>query len=183
MDSGETSSSRRHQYHHENRRRAEERLEEKHKQKKKSRRKHKILARRRTLTDGAIDRANDRLSDSSDVSDFHFQSVNERPVEDISIEFFYKPHTLTLLAVAVILVFYTALIRSALPLSCNSIFELFSSVFSDDSYQEDNIWRGLKAIVFFVVVVSVLTFPNGKLFLTYLNLNLHASRMQTHQRF
>lgn len=41
-----------------------------------------------------------------------FVVVNERPVDDISLEFFYKPHTLTLLAVSIIGVMYIAFIRS-----------------------------------------------------------------------
>lgn len=40
-----------------------------------------------------------------------FISVNERPVDDISLEFFYKPHTVTLLAVSIISVMYFAFVR------------------------------------------------------------------------
>lgn len=40
-----------------------------------------------------------------------FQSVNERPVDDISLDFFYKPHTVTLLAVSIISVMYFAFVR------------------------------------------------------------------------
>lgn len=40
-----------------------------------------------------------------------FSSINERPVDDISLEFFYKPHTITLLAVSIASVIYTAFIR------------------------------------------------------------------------
>lgn len=40
-----------------------------------------------------------------------FISVNERPVDDISLDFFYKPHTVTLLAVSIISVMYFAFVR------------------------------------------------------------------------
>lgn len=40
-----------------------------------------------------------------------FGYINERPVDDISLEFFYKPHTITLLAVSIALVIYTAFVR------------------------------------------------------------------------
>lgn len=40
-----------------------------------------------------------------------FISVNERPVDDISLDFFYKPHTVTLLAVSIISAMYFAFVR------------------------------------------------------------------------
>lgn len=40
-----------------------------------------------------------------------FLNVNERPVEDISIEFFYKPHTITLLLISICTVVYFAFVR------------------------------------------------------------------------
>lgn len=40
-----------------------------------------------------------------------FSYINERPVDDISLEFFYKPHTITLLAVSIATVIYTAFVR------------------------------------------------------------------------
>lgn len=40
-----------------------------------------------------------------------FISVNERQVDDISLDFFYKPHTVTLLAVSIISVMYFAFVR------------------------------------------------------------------------
>lgn len=41
-----------------------------------------------------------------------FLGMNERPVDDISLEFFYKPHTITLLLVSIVGVMYFAFIRS-----------------------------------------------------------------------
>lgn len=40
-----------------------------------------------------------------------FLSVNERPVDDISLDLFYKPHTVTLLAVSIISMMYFAFVR------------------------------------------------------------------------
>lgn len=40
-----------------------------------------------------------------------FEAINERPVDDISLQFFYKPHTITLLAVSVAAVIYSAFVR------------------------------------------------------------------------
>lgn len=40
-----------------------------------------------------------------------FVIINERPVDDISLEFFYKPHNLTLLGVSIAAVIYSAFIR------------------------------------------------------------------------
>jgi len=49
-------------------------------------------------------KVNSRTSDS-------FYSINERPVDDISIELFYRPHTITLLAVSIGAVIYSAFTR------------------------------------------------------------------------
>lgn len=71
-----------------------------------------------------------------------FGSINERPVDDISLDFFYKPHTVTLLTVCIALLLYFAFTR-------------------DDGHLEDNIWSGICCVVFFFVIISVLAFPNG----------------------
>lgn len=47
----------------------------------------------------------------TDESKDAFSYINERPVDDISLEFFYKPHTITLLAVSIASVIYTAFVR------------------------------------------------------------------------
>lgn len=41
----------------------------------------------------------------------NFCYVNERPVDDISLEFFYKPHTITLLTGAVAVVLFKVFTR------------------------------------------------------------------------
>jgi phosphatidylserine synthase 1 len=40
-----------------------------------------------------------------------FPSINERPVDDISLEFFYKPHTITLLLISIGAVIYFVFTR------------------------------------------------------------------------
>ena len=40
-----------------------------------------------------------------------FSNINEKPVDDISIEFFYKPHTITLLLLSIAAVIYFAFVR------------------------------------------------------------------------
>ena len=61
-----------------------------------------------------------KLSESSDNSmaleedSDHFQAINEHPVDDISLEFFYKPHTITLLSASVLWLLYSALTRLTL---------------------------------------------------------------------
>lgn len=40
-----------------------------------------------------------------------FTAINERPVDDISLDFFYKPHTITLLLLSIIGVMYCAFVR------------------------------------------------------------------------
>jgi phosphatidylserine synthase I, putative len=72
-----------------------------------------------------------------------FTSINERPVDDISIQFFYKPHTISLLIVSIVLVLYTAFTTNV------------------EESIENNIWSGIKCIIFFFLIISVLTFPNG----------------------
>ncbi|XP_017769854.1 PREDICTED: phosphatidylserine synthase 1 [Nicrophorus vespilloides] len=71
-----------------------------------------------------------------------FNTINEKEVDDISLELFYKPHTITLLAISIGVVIYTAFVRST-------------------ANVENNIWAGMLCCVFFFVIVSVLAFPNG----------------------
>ncbi|XP_037038835.1 phosphatidylserine synthase 1 [Bradysia coprophila] len=71
-----------------------------------------------------------------------FLAINERPVDDISLDFFYKPHTVTLLAISIFAVMYWAFSRS-------------------ESNGEENIWAGILSVIFFFLIISVLAFPNG----------------------
>ena len=106
------------------------------------------MPRQRTLTEG------------SDASD-HYRSVNERPVDDISLgmkksivnlrmffvnfilsEFFYKPHTISLMFFCVLGLTYTAFTR-------------------DDSDWHNNILTGLVGVLVLFMIISILTLPNG----------------------
>ena len=62
----------------------------------------RAMQRKRLLSGGS--------EHGSDASD-HFVSINERPVDDISLEFFYKPHTITTMFVLAAVVTYTAFTR------------------------------------------------------------------------
>ncbi|XP_063245103.1 phosphatidylserine synthase isoform X2 [Bacillus rossius redtenbacheri] len=79
------------------------------------------------------------VSATSRDSFFH---INERPVDDISLEFFYKPHTITLLTVSIAAVIYFAFTR-------------------EEGDVQDNIRSGICCVVFFFLIISVLAFPNG----------------------
>ncbi|KAG7237789.1 hypothetical protein INR49_031802 [Caranx melampygus] len=72
----------------------------------------------------------------------HFRMINEQQVEDICIDFFYKPHTITLLTVTVLSLMYFAFTR-------------------DDENLDNNLRVGLVVVVSFFLVISVLAFPNG----------------------
>ncbi|RXN26499.1 nuclear pore complex protein Nup153-like isoform X2 [Labeo rohita] len=72
----------------------------------------------------------------------HFRMINEQQVEDITIDFFYKPHTITLLTFTVVSIMYFAFTR-------------------DDSDSDNNLRVGLLLVGSFFLVISVLAFPNG----------------------
>ena len=73
-----------------------------------------------------------------------FSECNEKEPQDIQLEVFYKPHTITLLLLCVVGLTYTAFTRD-------------SSV----SHQS-NLLTGLCGIFIFFMIISVLAFPNGK---------------------
>lgn len=59
--------------------------------------------------------AEDRTTRAENMRKFdHFSTINEHPVDDISLEFFYKPHTITLLTVSIAGLLYTAFTRLAI---------------------------------------------------------------------
>ncbi|XP_022101472.1 phosphatidylserine synthase 1-like [Acanthaster planci] len=89
----------------------------------------------------AVTKRNHRRS-ASEISD-HFRFINEQSVEDITLEFFYKPHTLTLLVGALAATIYFAFTKT-------------SEVDTDS-----NIRNGLCCVVFFFMLISLLAFPNG----------------------
>ncbi|KAJ8956872.1 hypothetical protein NQ318_014288 [Aromia moschata] len=63
-----------------------------------------------------------------------FSSINEKPVDDISLQFFYNPHTITLL--------------------------LTSIGATDRQCGEQHMGRNIMLLLFFLII-SVLAFPNG----------------------
>lgn len=64
-----------------------------------------------TVTMNERSQISNEESSSSGARSDPFTSVNERPVDDISLEFFYKPHTISLLAFSIIGVMYFAFVR------------------------------------------------------------------------
>uniref|UniRef100_A0A8C9QYJ0 Phosphatidylserine synthase n=1 Tax=Scleropages formosus TaxID=113540 RepID=A0A8C9QYJ0_SCLFO len=73
----------------------------------------------------------------------HFRMINEQQVEDITIEnFFYKPHTITLLTATVLS--YRRSTRDR-----------------NDADPDSNLRVGIVSVISFFLVVSVLAFPNG----------------------
>lgn len=58
---------------------------------------------------GAVTTRAQRKDDTS--YKLHFRMINEQQVEDICIDFFYKPHTITLLTVTVLSLMYFAFTR------------------------------------------------------------------------
>ena len=81
--------------------------------------------------------------DAADSRDNLFYSINERPVENIQLPFFYKSHTITLLTFTFIPIIYFAFTRDT------------------EESLSDNIWAGVKFIIFLSLVISTLAFPNG----------------------
>lgn len=81
--------------------------------------------------------------DAADSRDNLFYSINERPVENIQLPFFYKSHTITLLTSTFIPIIYFAFTRNT------------------EESLSDNIWAGVKFIIFLSLVISTLAFPNG----------------------
>ncbi|XP_049852706.1 phosphatidylserine synthase isoform X1 [Schistocerca gregaria] len=82
------------------------------------------------------------MARDGDNSNEVFSNINERPVDDISLEFFYKPHTITLLTVSIAAVIYSAFTR-------------------DEQDMQNNIRAGILCVIFFFLIISVLAFPNG----------------------
>lgn len=58
------------------------------------------------------DTVSPRQSQKYDINyKLNFRMINEQQVEDICIDFFYKPHTITLLTVTVLSLMYFAFTR------------------------------------------------------------------------
>ena len=72
-----------------------------------------------------------------------FLEVNNREVDDISLEFFYKPHTITLLLGCVIFLTFLAFSRDP------------------NADLRGNVLTGCGGVFIFFMVISILAFPNG----------------------
>ncbi|EJW72440.1 hypothetical protein WUBG_16652, partial [Wuchereria bancrofti] len=72
----------------------------------------------------------------------HYRLINERVVNDVTLEFFYKPRTVTVLVIICALLVIPAFSRN-------------------DDNSAINIYAGITAAVVLFLVVSGLTFPNG----------------------
>ena len=83
-----------------------------------------------------------RDGNASEESD-HFIEINERRVQRISMEVFYKPHTLTLLVFCIAGLSTAAFVRDG-SLSYHS-----------------NLLAGFLGVVIFFMAISILAFPNG----------------------
>uniref|UniRef100_A0A914CHA8 Phosphatidylserine synthase n=1 Tax=Acrobeloides nanus TaxID=290746 RepID=A0A914CHA8_9BILA len=93
-------------------------------------------------SDSKAKRSRFRKRTNTEVQRLHFRMVNERIVNDITLEAFYKPHTITVLVLLCSYLTYKA-------------FE------SDDDATQSNIFGGLKATAALFLVVSAMAFPNG----------------------
>ena len=80
---------------------------------------------------------------SPTISQKLFIDINDRQVDDISLELFYKPHTITLLLGCVLFLTFLAFSRDP-----NSDFR-------------GNVLTGCGGIFIFFMVISILAFPNG----------------------
>ena len=72
-----------------------------------------------------------------------FIDVNDKQVDDISLEFFYKPHTITLLIGCIVFLTFLAFSRDP-----NADFR-------------GNVLTGCGGLFIFFMVISILAFPNG----------------------
>ena len=81
-------------------------------------------------------------TEGSDASD-HYRSINERPVDDISLEFFYRPHTISTMVCCVLGLTWVAFARDP------------------ELSWHGNIYTGLIGVLIFFLIISVLTLPNG----------------------
>ncbi|XP_040568403.1 phosphatidylserine synthase [Lepeophtheirus salmonis] len=80
---------------------------------------------------------------SDEEEEDRFTIINERPVDDISVNFFYKPHTISLLLLSVVGISVIAFSRD------------------ENMDSRSNIWVGLLNTFVFFMMISVLSFPHG----------------------
>ncbi|XP_058950586.1 phosphatidylserine synthase 1-like isoform X1 [Pocillopora verrucosa] len=83
------------------------------------------------------------FSTTSTISTDDYQDASEQIVEDISLEFFYKPRSITALACLFVYLVYSAFTRNP------------------DATREENIWSGMVSLAVVFLVLSLLVMPNG----------------------
>ncbi|XP_047145057.1 phosphatidylserine synthase isoform X1 [Hydra vulgaris] len=83
------------------------------------------------------------FSYTTSCDEFDDEDPGEQRVEDVTIQFFYKPRTITMLAALILLMIYFAFERNA------------------DINQHDNFWHGTLGVVGSFLVISLLICPNG----------------------
>ncbi|XP_068737409.1 phosphatidylserine synthase 1-like isoform X2 [Montipora capricornis] len=83
------------------------------------------------------------FSTTSTISTDDYQDASEQIVEDITLEFFYKPRSITALACLFAYLVYSAFTRNP------------------DATREDNIWSGIVSLAVVFLVLSLLVMPNG----------------------
>ncbi|CAD5230323.1 unnamed protein product [Bursaphelenchus okinawaensis] len=93
--------------------------------------------------DSDFERSRDILSRSrTDLERLHFRYVNERVVNDVTLEVFYKPHTISVLALL-------------------GVYLIYYAFWEDDGQTEHNVYFGMKAMGGLFLVISAMAFPNG----------------------
>ncbi|VDO30238.1 unnamed protein product, partial [Heligmosomoides polygyrus] len=83
-----------------------------------------------------------RRRSRKELERIHFQMVNERVVEDITLDVLYKPHTLTILG-------------------CLCTFVCYKAFSGDDRGTDENVYDGCMGTLVLFLVLSALAFPNG----------------------
>ncbi|VDO55717.1 unnamed protein product [Haemonchus placei] len=83
-----------------------------------------------------------RRRSRKELERIHFQMVNDRVVEDITLDILYKPHTLTILA-------------------CLCIFVCYKAFSGNDGGTDTNVYDGCMGTLVLFLIVSALAFPNG----------------------
>ncbi|XP_029198979.1 phosphatidylserine synthase 1-like isoform X2 [Acropora muricata] len=83
------------------------------------------------------------FSTTSTISTDDYQDASEQIVEDITLEYFYKPRSITALGCLFIYLVYSAFTRNP------------------DATLEENIWSGIVSLAVVFLVLSLLVMPNG----------------------
>ncbi len=89
------------------------------------------------------DYESDAYSTCSEPWDDAWSAINDRKVNEISIDFFYQPRSITLLAVVLSILVYSAFLRN------------------DNTTTSSNIAAGMVCVSILFLAVGLLVFPNG----------------------